>query len=93
MKITFKLTISLEDVIITDFDPDMCTLVCLFSYFIYKEWILYNEDKKWKNVNILTFIKWELRNTTNIYGQLGRKWEKMCHLLESVVTCIENVSH
>ena len=85
-----NVSLSLNDIIISDFQPEMYTLVSLYSYLIYKEWLVHNEEKYWKNTNILTFMKWELKNKAKIYDNLGGKWQEMGNLLQNTIICVEN---
>ena len=75
----FNLNISLKDIIITDFERDMCIFISLISFLIYKEWLLFSNDKSWKVHDIIGYIKWELRLKSQVYEKLENNCENVCH--------------
>ena len=83
--------ITLKHIFTPSRDNNMCFVVSLFSYLIFKEWVKYNEHNTWMNNNILLFIKWNLKYKCDIHHELGGQWEKICPILQNIIFCIDNV--
>ena len=84
----FHLNVSLEKVIISDSEDEMCFFITLISFLIFKEWLLFSGNENWKTHNIITFVHWELKIKLKVYEKLGNKWQIICHYIKLCITHI-----
>ena len=81
----FHLNISLKDIIITDLERDMCLFISLVSFLIYKEWLLFSNDKSWKVHDIIAYVIWELKLKLQVYDKLEDKCENLCQYIHMFI--------